>query len=508
MPIKITREEYEKKFGVKPDTGIKSTILTSDKEVQETDLPGGYFSRLGSAYKKATLDIVSGIKKGAEQAAQGQVQGGIKGALNVAGGLARGGLRTVGGVAGAAFAPITEAPGIKQGLETIGAGVAKIPGVDKIIGEATELSEKHPELAKDLQNIIDIAVLGGGKVAQKPVGIALKKGGVALEESGVESLNIAKGRFAQELIKPTETKAVKLAQVPRTTETKGLFRENVVIPTAAERSSAEAVAQIPGISAKNNFQKNFNIVRDFNREQAKQLESDVAKSNFIIPKKEVMSRLDDAARELGNSPLVVGDAAKTAERLVEGARRMVGENEGTGAGLLKARKDYDKWVLSQKPNVFDAKAENALTIANDAVRRTLNNLLDEKAPTLGIKESLKKQSSLFNAMENIGPKAAEEANTAFGRIMQRVGKTLGTKNKIVQGIAAAVGIGGLGAAATFATPAVLIGGTGYLIYRGGRLVLSPQVRILLGKLLKTSGHLLDPFDRKLIGRVIEITDSK
>ena len=505
----LTEEQYN---NAKNSGFTHQQIIEMEKKRKADNTPAqkepNYFKRVWSQYSQAGQDIVSGIEKGAEQVARGEVQGGVRGALNIAGGLGRSALRTVGAVTGATFAPITEAPLIKPALEKAGAGISKIPGVDIIIGKVTELAQKHPELAKDFQNIIDIAIVGGGGATQKPVGTALKRAGVEIEKAGVEALNVVKQKFALDLVKPIETKAVKLEQVGRTTEAGGLFKKDIVTPTKFEESAAKEVSQISGISKKNTFQKNFNLIRDFNREQAKQLESDVAKFNFIIPKKEVMSRLDDAAKELESSPLVVGDAAKTAQRLIEGARKIINENEGTGSGLLKARKDYDKWVLSQKPKVFDATAENAFTTANNAVRRTLNDLLDEKAPNIGIKDSLRKQSSLFNAMENVGPKAAEEANTVFGRTMQRVGRTLGTKNKIVQGIAAAVGIGGLGAAATFATPAVVIGGIGYFIYRGGRLILNPQVKILLGRLLQISGHLLNPSDRKMIEKAIKISDSE
>ena len=193
-----------------------------------------------------------------------------------------------------------------------------------------------------------------------------------------------------------------------------------------------------------------------------------------------------------------------AGRLIEGAKKIIEKNEGKGSGLLKARKEYDAWVLSQKPKAFDATAENAFTVANNTVRDTLNTILDDNATNLGIKDSLRKQFNLYKAMENIAPKAAEEANTPITRAMQRIGQTLGTKNKIVQAIAAAVGIGGLGAAATFAPAAAVLGGVGYVIYSGGKLILNPQVRILFGRLLQTSSHLLNPEDKRIIQNTINI----
>lgn len=468
------------------------------KEKKRTLPKRGYLSSVFEEYKEAGEDIKSGIEESAKQIERGSRTGGVRGGLESAHGVLRGGLRTVGGVAGAAFAPITEAPVIKPALEFVGSKVAEIPGVSDIAKRAEELSIKYPEYAKDIKNIIDISILGTGKTVEKPVGTALERAGTAVEKTGAETIKKSKSQFSQELVKPISTKKVKLAEVSRTTETGGLFKKDIVTPTKTEMFIAAEVAKIPGISVKNTFQKNYNIIRDYNLKMAKELKSKVASNNFIIPKKEIKSKLRIASEELKNNPLIVGNAEKTAQKLIDGANRIIDRNAGTGSGILKARKEYDAWVLTQKPKAFDATAENAFTTANNTIRRTFNTILDEKAVNVGVKDSLKKQSSLYTAIENIAPKAALEANTVFGRTLQSVGKILGTKNKIVQGIAAAAGIGGLGAAATFAPAAAILGGAGFFVIKAGKFVLKPEIKILVGKLLKTSGRNLSSKDRSVL----------
>ena len=499
----LTREQYQNVI----NTGLGHQEIIAfeiKRKEQEKEESGGYLSRVWEQYAQAGEDIISGIQRGAAGLEAGIEEGGIAGRLKATGSLLRSGLRTAGGVAGATFAPITEAPGIRQALGFAGEKISGIPGVETIIQSLTNLSKKHPEIAKDVQNTIDIAVLLAGTKAQKPAGAGLEKAGAKIEKSGVTSAKIAKENFAQRLVSPVETKAIKLSQVGRTKEAGGFFKRDIVTPTTLELKAAKEVAKIPGISAKNTFQKNFNLVKDYNVVQAKQLVDDIAKYDFAISKKQVLSQLDDVAKSLKKSPLIVGDAEKTANKLLAGAKKFVDSNKASGSGLLKARKEFDAWVKSQKPKVFDAKAENAFTIANDKVRQTLNTILDEKAINLGIKDSLSKQSSLFTAMSNIGPKAAIEANTPLYRALGRIGTILGVKSRLVQGIAAAVGIGGLGAAATFAPPVAILGGIGFITYKAGKLIMSPQVRIALGKLLQTSGHLLNPADKKIIENAIRI----
>jgi len=466
----------------------------------------GYFERVFGAYKEAGEDIMSGVQKGAEQMGRGIKKGkSVGGFMDMLIGGLRGGLRTVGGVAGATFAPITEAPGIKQALEGIGTGISKIPGVEELARKATILAENNPEIAKDLGDIVNIAVLGTGKAVAKPVGTVVTKAGKAVETSGVKAAQASKKSFVDKLIRPVENKAELISQVPRTTEKGwGIFKRSEVAPTISEANMIKEVTKIPGILVKNTVQRNFNIIKKEVIKKAKQLKIDIAKNDFIISKKEVLSRLKVSAQELIESPLIVGSAEKTANKLLDKAIKIVKDQKGTGSGIFRARKLYDRWVLRQKPKAFDAKAENAFTIANRQVRDTLNTILDEKAANLGIKDSLKSQSTLFRSMENIAPKAAIEANKAIGRSMQRIGKILGTRSRVTQGLAAAAGIGVLSASAAFALPLTIATGTGYFLFRSGKFILKPAVRIQLGKLIKTSGHLISAEDKKIIQEVLEV----
>ncbi len=505
----LTEEQYNSAIsaGFTPE---KIVQMEQQRKQQNVVPPPNYLQRVGQQYSQAGQDIKQGIQEGAQQFEQGTQQGqssdlgtAIKGGLSAVGGLVRSGLRTAGGVAEAAFAPITEAPGVKQGLEAAGNAITKIPGVTGVVQKATELAQKHPQAAKDVKNVADIATLGVGTGVAKPAVSALEKAGGSLERSGAAAIDANKFNFAQDLVKPMDSAASKIEQVKRTTESGGLFKKDIVTPTPQELDSAKEVAQIPGISAENTFQKNFNIIRDYNVQQAKQLESDLAKYNFIIPKKEIMAKLNTAAEALKESPLIVGDAEKMANRLIEGAQKFVQKNEGKATGLLQARKEYDQWVLDQKPKAFDAKAENAFSLANRSIRDALNTTLDENATNLGVKDSLKKQSALYRAMDNVAPKAAEEANTVFGRSLQRIGKELGTRNKLVQTLAAATGVGVFGAAATFAMPLTIASGAAFLTYRAGKLLMKPGVRLAIAKLLKDSGELIDPVDRAIMQHALD-----
>ena len=471
----------------------------------------GYFSRVGGSLAetgKETLEDITQLGGESIQEFQKPQESLFGGLLKGTGSALRAGLRTAGGVARSVFTPILEAPVVKPALEKVGQAITKIPGAEPTIQKLSEWSVKYPEAAKDIENIIDITALTGLPAVTKPVGavtgeVATKAGRV-LEESGLQAAKVAKESFAKELIMPLQTAAIKTKQVGRTSEIgKGIFKRSVIEPDFFEKRAIAEISNIPEVSASKTFQQNYNIIKEYNVGLAKQLEDGINANNFIVSKKEILANLNRASANLSDNPVIVGDAQKTASKLITGAKKIIEKNEGTGAGLLKARKEYDSWVLSQKPKAFDATAENAFSVANREIRQAMNDLLDAKAPDVGVKDSLRKQSALYDAMENIKPKAAKEADTAIMRAMDRVGAVLGVKNRLVQGVAAAVGIGGLGAASTFAPAVAVLGGAGFLTFKAGELVLKPEVRIAIGKLLQEAGHLLNPEDKKILENAIK-----
>jgi hypothetical protein len=123
----------------------------------------GYFQRVGEQYKKAGEDIKGSIKESVEGIRDGKAS--VKNLLSPARAL----LRTAGGIAGATFAPIMEAPLVKPLTEKVVSKAVQVPVVKDIVTKATEFAKKYPNASKDIQNIIDIASLGGGAAVEKPL---------------------------------------------------------------------------------------------------------------------------------------------------------------------------------------------------------------------------------------------------------------------------------------------------------------------------------------------------
>ena len=418
--------------------------------------------------------------------------------FDVAGRILGSAAKTGGKVLSALTPDVIETP-IKEAVSKVGMNILQSPimqeGLQMIsqgIDAYKEWKKKNPRWAADLESVVNIAsILPAKKIGEpitKEIGKLAGKEATKLEVKATE-----KGlQFIQDLVSPVKSKAVKEAEVARTTEKgTGIFKRSIIEPTISEKKMAQAVADVPELSSKATYQRNFNAIQKFNIEKAKELESTIKANDFDISTYNIQNKLNEVKSSLAENPLITGDAEKTVDKLIEGFANIIRKNydEGTqtikGSKLLKSRKEFDNWILEQKPNIFDAKSESALTIANKELRSGINDLLEENAPTLGIKKSLSKQSSLYRAMDNIQEKAAIEADTAIGRFLQRMEKVLGTKNRAVQILAASVGIGGLGAAATFAPAAAVTGGLGLLIWKGKKLIMRPEILMGMSNSLKT-----------------------
>jgi hypothetical protein len=391
-------------------------------------------------------------------------------------------------------------PEVRKKIGDFTTGVVKnilaIPDVQKQIEAYQSFKEKSPELASNLEAALNIAsILPVGKAVR----VGVKAGETALEgttkigpvlkEGAEEAIKAEKGAFIRDLIRPQQTKTVREAQVDRTTETGvGPFKKSVVAPTKQELKAEEYVSQIEGINPKNTKQQNYNVIKEANVAEAESLAATLKANDFAYPRKELLSRLRKAKEELSRNPVITGDAEKSAEKLIAEIERRINAAPAKGSELLKIRKEFDQWVENQKgPDIFDPTKEGALSVSTREIRRTINDFLDEKAPDVKVKESLRKQSALYDAMDNIRPKAAMEADTAVKRFLQDVDAALGTKNKAMQIFAASVGISGLGAAATYAPAIAGTALSGYLLYKGGKLVLSPQSRKAIGGVIEELG---------------------
>ncbi len=129
---------------------------------------------------------------------------------------------------------------------------------------------------------------------------------------------------------------------------------------------------------------------------------------------------------IATNPLLRGQKPlqETAQALLDKTLNLLEGRPLTPANLIRVRQDLDKYILDNKGTVFNAVDENALNVPFRTLRRSLNNIVDETVPSAKVKESLREQTLMYGALDNIGPKAAEESANIIGRTIQNVASVL------------------------------------------------------------------------------------
>lgn len=278
----------------------------------------GYFSRVGQRYGEEAERITGGIQQAAEQF--GQKDESIGGTFKKTGALLRGGLRTVGGVARAAFAPITELPGIKQATEFVGESVAKIPGIDVALQKASELAKRHPESAKDIEDVLDtLALLGGQKVSPTLAGVAQK--GKQVVKATVPPIRGGAAGIAT---------AARTTKDIATTAFGGVQRipSRIATNVAEKRAQKEAIRQLPVKSAQEAVQQGVDIA------DVKQM-MNLPKAQ-VSPLRKLLSGVQKYARgETETNPIeIVGRPMRQGVQRLESAKGKIGQQLGEVANNL------------------------------------------------------------------------------------------------------------------------------------------------------------------------------
>lgn len=228
-----------------------------------------------------------------------------------------------------------------------------------------------------------------------------------------KNIDFVKNLITPELNKVATTEAIKTGKV-----TEAGFRGTRDITKAVPffEDTQKAVLEVPGISPKKTLLENANAIHDHIGVVADDLVSQLktsAKEMKISNIAEVPAKftkyMEDVKATLKENPTLVGDAEKTATKILDKFESLVKEEGSTPDAILSARKKLDAWMSTQKgDNVFDPKTEGAVSVALRAIRQGGNDFISKLSTDVKVKDMLAKQTSLYNAIENIAPKAAKE----------------------------------------------------------------------------------------------------
>lgn len=349
-----------------------------------------------------------------------------------------------------------------------------VSGAGKLAGAGMKaLRDYSPDAAANVEAALNIAgaapVVAG---AAKGLGVVGDVGKI-IEASGIRAADKQALNLARNIVSPKETVATKAAQ--KRVEV-GLNKKQEIIDPRLDEIAATVS---PYIKKGDSLLGNENAISNALSLEAEKLKAALEGSDAVISDDAILQGLANTKKNLDNYAWLQGDGKKAAESVINQAFDIIATKPRTPAGMLDARKELDSLINSQKPSVFDASREAPIVAAVREVRGFMNNIVADTVPDAGVKESLRRQSNMYTALENISSKRAAQPTTRLGRASKAAQDAVSLKGAIL-GTAAAGGIG-LGAA-----PVVLPALGAYGAYRAA---VAPATREIIGKALQLPSKL-------------------
>jgi hypothetical protein len=360
--------------------------------------------------------------------------------------------------------------------------------------------EENPRDAANLEalgNIVSVVPLSRGgqagvSLASKTGQPIARTGAQMTEKAGVQQAAKLTNDLAELISPPISGSKLPAGKKLTDIQEGGVFAtRKFSTESPFDQDVLRTVSQIPGIEKGNILQKGQTMER-YIASEAENLVRLSKDRDVIFPKQELISRLKTVQTELAKTPLLTGDAGKSANRVLAKYVDEISKADGKLSEVLRVRKEMDKWIenFAGKKALSGEKA-NAMTIAVKELRDATNDFLITKSPVGSqIQESLKRQSNTFRALDNVTPKAIKEAGSSVERFSQTLQSKMKTRTQVLGALALLTATGTFQAMSIFAPVATGILGASALA-GAYKMAVSPAVRLKIGKQLKGVGKLID-----------------
>jgi hypothetical protein len=309
----------------------------------------------------------------------------------------------------------------QSGERLVAEGVQSVVGSEPVqaaMGAWGDFEESSPDLARRVAQGVNI----GSAFAPAAKSVPKMKFGsnAALRQGG----KIADDRktLTARLLEPDMDEQTTL----RVTDDDSFLGVRQYNPTAFEQDVIDEVTRLKTVDPKGSQQAAVNAVQAEVKRLANDLDNKLA--GVELDSKTVYNRMIAAVNEAGKHPALVGDASESAVRMFSIFDDMLkdatkGKKTITARDLLDVRRRFDDELIkfSSPSSAF----VNAKRGAGDTLRQKMNDIIIEAAPEAKVAESLGKQHRLLSARNTIAPRAAGEARTRIGRLIDNLARSSG-----------------------------------------------------------------------------------
>jgi len=332
------------------------------------------------------------------------------------------------------------------------AGKVLIP-IIKSFNDAADKTD--PDVVKAFGDVINTTLLGlGMKAEPKVVEVAgnIGNAGEKIIQGGKDI--IAEGKSAG-VVQGAKDSTWKIIQPELTTTeqaaarkagaitNEGLLRTTTLNPVGRDAEMLKVAT--PVLDGVKTASEAVPKLQDAIVKEATSLRNGLKQSKAIWNQNE----LKGALNAVDKPHLLSGDLEKAFDKTVNVVLDQSGNANKKLEGLLDVRQQFDSVVAKQYPNLYNGSdAMNAIKTAVKDTRNAINDLIESKLPEgktldgISYKDSLKKQSLLYDAVDNTATNAAKDSKVGSNAITRTEAAI--KKHPVVTGVGAAAGILGTG----------------------------------------------------------------
>ena len=327
--------------------------------------------------------------------------------------------------------------------------------------------EENPQLAKTFESVVNVGLIlapvkgAKGKPRtvfagpvegpelnpkqnwrQRLASSSVKAGATQAKNERFEDIRVL---LAPQITKENitqRTEGGESALIPATT-----FRDATLKPSSTDIPVIEHIASLKNIDPKKGATDAIVKIQSLQNK----LDDEIGK---ILSRKDIANeklapvwlnnRIDLALKEAMKTPAMQG--GKNLANTVAGYKKVISqiiEKHGTTAlGMHKARIEFDQFIKRESGGIaFDAQNPGIRAEIVKAVRKQLNDGVDELVGFDSVKKRRTQQNLNYRALDMLAPKGAKELDSAISHTSQNLFK-LARNSRTVQGITATLVAGG------------------------------------------------------------------
>lgn len=282
--------------------------------------------------------------------------------------------------------------------------------------DAKEFLDLNPRNARQLSSIANIAAFKG----KKPPSTAVALRGKELSIFGAQGKRSKRDEGIFKMMMPDRKDMYKSDRGTSTTSKSGVITWT---PTKIEAERLLELKKVPQLDPLSPVGYNVDkVYEQINTLNDRVIENIYAAGNPEIIRKFVMDKLDSDVEGLvlSNGWQAINGAQSQVTPLMSHLKDLIQRSDGTTAGLLQVRKDFDTFIKEWKPADIEGGLVNSRSQIVKLARGVLNKEVAAMIPDRASQGLLTRQSRLYQNLNVMEPRAATELLGVFGKVQNIV----------------------------------------------------------------------------------------